>query len=403
MTETPPPSTPRRPHRAHRAADLHAAGLHRLRDGGHRGSGAARRARRPQAGAPPRALRDVRRRLPARPRLLQVLARRRRRDGSVPPARRHRDLRHPGPPRAALGDARAAGQRPGQLRLAGQRLRRRDAVHRVPDGAAGAGDGPRHRAGHRRLPAQLRRSLPGADRAARALPQPAGQRLGRHRGRHGHQHPAAQPARGRRRRPVGARAPRRHPRGAPGRAHRADQGSRLPQRRADRGPRGHRAGLPHRPRLGHPARGHRDRRGQPRAHLPVHHRAALHGQPRQPGAEDRRARRLRQGAGHLRRPRRLLGPHRPAAGGRAQARRRRPGRAQQPAQAHRAADQLLRQHAGAGRRRAAHPVDRPVHQQLGHPPGRRDPAPHPLPARARPRSTPTSSAATSRRSTRSTR
>ena len=78
-----------------------------------------------------------------------------------------------------------------------------DAVHRVPDGAAGAGDGPRHRAGDRRLPAQLRRPVPGADRAAGALPQPAGQRLGRHRGRHGHQHPAAQPARGRRRAPSG--------------------------------------------------------------------------------------------------------------------------------------------------------------------------------------------------------
>ena len=38
---------------------------------------------------------------------------------------------------------------------------------------------------------------------AGALPQPAGQRLGRYRGRHGHQHPAAQPARGRRRRAAG--------------------------------------------------------------------------------------------------------------------------------------------------------------------------------------------------------
>ena len=135
----------------------------------------------------------------------------------------------------------------------------------------------------------------------------------------------------------------------------------------------------------------------------VDHRAALHGQPRQPGAEDRRARRLRQGAGHLRRPRRLLGPHRPAAGRRAQARRGRPGRAQQPAQAHRAADQLQRQHAGAGRRRAAHADHRPVHPQLGHPPDRGHPAADPLPARARPRSAPTSCAAWSRRSTRSTR
>ena len=116
----------------------------------------------------------------------------------------------------------------------GQRRRRGDALHRVPDGAARARDGARHRRGHRRLPAQLRRPLPGADGPAGALPQPAGQRLGRHRGRHGHQHPAAQPARGRRRCAVGARAPRRHPRGAPGRPGRADQGPRLPQRRADR-------------------------------------------------------------------------------------------------------------------------------------------------------------------------
>ena len=109
----------------------------------------------------------------------------------------------------------------------------------------------------------------------------------------------------------------------------------------------------------------------------VDHRAALQGQPRQPGAEDRRARRLRQGPGHRRRPRRHLGPHRPAPGRRAQARRRRPGRAQQPAQAHRAADQLQRQHARAGRRRAAHADARPVHQHWVDPPDRGHPAAHP--------------------------
>ena len=203
--------------------------------------------------------------------------------------------------------------------------------------------------------------------------------------------------------PVGARAPRRHPRGAPGRAGRADQGPRLPQRRADRGPRRHRAGLPHRPRLGHPARGHRDRRGQQGPHLPVDHRAALHGQPGQPRAEDRRARRRRQGAGHRRRPRRLLGPHRPAAGRRAQARRRRPGGAEQPAQAHRAADQLQRQHAGAGRRRAAHADDRPVHQQLGRPTRSRSSSGGPATASPRPSVAPTCCAAWSRRWTCSTR
>ena len=138
-------------------------------------------------------------------------------------------------------------------------------------------------------------------------------------------------------------------------------------------------------------------------HLPVDHRAALHGQPRQPGAEDRRARRLRQGPGHRRRPRRLLGPHRPAAGRRAQARRRRPRGAQQPAQAHRAADQLQRQHAGAGRRRAAHADDRPVHQQLGRPTRSRSSSGGPASASPRPSAAPTSTAAWSRRSTRSTR
>ena len=55
---------------------------------------------------------------------------------------------------------------------------------------------------------QLRRPQPGADGPAGALPEPAGQRLGRHRGRHGHQHPAAQPARGRGRRPVVPGEPR---------------------------------------------------------------------------------------------------------------------------------------------------------------------------------------------------
>ena len=189
----------------------------------------------------------------------------------------------------------------------------------------------------------------------------------------------------------------------PGRARRADQGPRLPQRRADRGPPGHRAGLPHRSRLDHPARGDRDRRGRQGPHLPVDHRAALHGQPRQPRAEDRRARRRRQGAGHRRRARRHLGPHRPAAGGRAQARRRRPGGAEQPAQAHRAADQLQRQHARPGRRRAAHADDRPVHQQLGRRTRSRSSSGARATACARPRSAPTSCAAWSRRWTRSTR
>ena len=174
--------------------------------------------------------------------------------------------------------------------------------------------------------------LSGADGPARALPQPAGQRLA----------PASRsawPPTSRRttcaRSPTAPqwalRAPRRHPRGAPGRADRADQGPGLPHRRAHRGPPGHRAGLPHRPRLGHHARGRRDRRGRQGRTCLVDHRAAVPGQPGQPRAEDRRARQRRQARRHRRHPRRDLGPHRPAPRHRAQARRRREGRAQQPA------------------------------------------------------------------------
>ncbi len=61
------------------------------------------------------------------------------------------------------------------------------------------GDAARPRQGHGRLRAQLRRLAPRAAGAARALPEPAGQRLVRHRRRHGDEHPAAQPARGDRR------------------------------------------------------------------------------------------------------------------------------------------------------------------------------------------------------------
>ena len=48
-----------------------------------------------------------------------------------------------------------AGRQPGQLRLAGQRPGRGDAVHRVPAGPAGHGDAAGHRQGDRRFPAQL--------------------------------------------------------------------------------------------------------------------------------------------------------------------------------------------------------------------------------------------------------
>ena len=198
------------PDRAGRPPGRDAALVHGLRHVRHRVARAARRPRRAQAGAPPRALRDVRRRLPPRPRLLQVRAHRRRRHGQLPPARRQLDLRHPRAPVAAVGAALPARAGPGQLRLAGQRPRRRHALHRGPHGPAGHGDGARHRRGDRRLHAQLRRPHAGAGDPAEPVPEPARQRQRRHRGRHGHQHPAAQPRRGRPRRRSGrSRTPRR--------------------------------------------------------------------------------------------------------------------------------------------------------------------------------------------------
>ena len=105
-------------------------------------------------------------------------ARRRRRHGQLPPARRHRDLRHPGPAGQPWSLRYPPGRRAGQLRLAGQRPGGGDALHRVPAGAAGHGDGARHRPGDRRLPAELRRPHAGADHPAEPLPEPARQRLG---------------------------------------------------------------------------------------------------------------------------------------------------------------------------------------------------------------------------------
>ena len=323
--------------------------LPRLRDERHRRPRAARRARRAQAGAPPGALRDVRRRLPARPRLRQVRPRRRRRHGQLPPARRHRDLRRPGPAGPAVVAALPAGRRPGQLRLA------RATTRRPPCATPSAGwrrwpwrcCGTSTRTPSTSSPNYDGRTA-GADRPARPLPEPAGQRLGRHRGRHGHQHPAAQPARGRRRRAVVPASTPRPPHEELLEAlHRADQGPGLPDRRADRRPRRHRGRLPHRPRLDHAcAPSSRSRRSRA---------APAWSSPSCPTRSTRTtwpqkiAELVKDGkiAGIADIARRVLRPHRPAPGHRAQARRGRQGRAEQPLQAHPAAGQLRRQHAGA--------------------------------------------------------
>ena len=110
------------------------------------------------------------------------------------------------PAGVARGVLAAGGLR--RPRLPHQRLRL--AQHRGPAVAAGHGDAARHRRGDRRLQAQLRRPVAGTDGAAVPDPEPAGQRRRRHRGRHGDQPAAAQPARGGRRRHLGAGPPGRH-------------------------------------------------------------------------------------------------------------------------------------------------------------------------------------------------
>ena len=120
-----------RGHRAHRDPRGDGAVVPRLLHVGHHAAGAARRARRAQAGASPDPVGHVRPRRPSRPQPHEVRPRHRRRDGQVPPARRRRDLRRARAHGAGLLAAPPADRRPRQLRLA--RLRSgREPLHRVP-------------------------------------------------------------------------------------------------------------------------------------------------------------------------------------------------------------------------------------------------------------------------------
>ena len=163
----------------------------------HRVAGAARRARRPQAGAPPRPLRDVRRRLPPRPRVLQVRPRRRRRDGQYHP---HGDSAIYDT-LVRLGAAVVAALPAGRTARA---TSARPATTRPPPCAtpsAGWRRWPwRWCATSTRTPSTSRPTTTDAPQEPVVLPSRFPNLLvngsGRHRGRHGHQHPAAQPARG---------------------------------------------------------------------------------------------------------------------------------------------------------------------------------------------------------------
>ena len=212
-----------------RAARSGAVALSELRAVGHHRARAARRPRRPEAGAAPHPLHDVAAEPDRRRQAPQVREGRRRRDGQLPPARRRGALRDAGPHGAVVLAALPAGRRLGQFRIARRRQRRGDALHRMPAHAHQRRDAHRDRADDGALPAELRRHQDRAGRPAGADPEPAGQRRHRHRRRHGDQHPAAQPRRGLHRARQAARQRRAEHRAAvPLR-----QGARLPDRRPD--------------------------------------------------------------------------------------------------------------------------------------------------------------------------
>ena len=131
----PQPAPPNRVNRSHERASrsFHAAAgrtrrradagalcrtrLPRLRHVGRQGARAARRLRRPEAGAAPHPVRDERDGAGGRRQAREVGARRRRRDRQVPSARRPGGLRRDGAHGAGLLAALSADRRPGQLRL----------------------------------------------------------------------------------------------------------------------------------------------------------------------------------------------------------------------------------------------------------------------------------------------
>ena len=95
--------------------------------------------RRPEAVAPPRAVRHAPDGPRLEPRVPQVREDRRRGDGQLPSPRRQRHLRHPRPHGAGLQPALPAGGRPGQLRVGRRRPAGGHALHR------GAAEGARRR------------------------------------------------------------------------------------------------------------------------------------------------------------------------------------------------------------------------------------------------------------------
>src|ERR1051326_1108932 len=105
-----------------------------LLDVGDHRARAARRARRIEAGAPARAVRDARDGPAAQQEVHQVREGGGAGDGFVPSARRHRDLRHAGAAGAAVFDALSAGGWSGKFWIRRWRSAGGHALHRVPPG-----------------------------------------------------------------------------------------------------------------------------------------------------------------------------------------------------------------------------------------------------------------------------
>ena len=240
--------------------------------------------------------------------------------------------------------------------------------------------------------------LPGAH------PEPADQRLGRHRGRHGDQHAAAQPARGRRRPSSGcSTTPTPRPRRPSPRCMERIKGPDFPTHGLIVG----RDGIEDAYRTGRGSVRMRavvtveeDSRG--RVQLVV---TELPYQVNPDNLAESIAEAVKDGrlAGHQRDRRRVQRPRRPPAGHHAAPRRRRQGRAEQPLQAHPAADDVRLQHALDRRRRARARCASTSWSGTTSTTRSRSSSGAPATGCARPRSARTSCAATPRRSTSSTR
>ena len=181
---------------------------------------------------------------------LQVRQDRRGHLRQLPPPRRPGRLPDPRPARAGVEPPLHARRPAGQFRQHRRRPARGRPVHRGTHDQRGHGTAPGLGPRHRRLPAQLRRPVAGADGPAQQVPQPAGQRLHRHRRRHGVQPRPAQPPRDLRRHRQGDRQPQRHP----ARTARSRPRPRLPHRRRHLRARRDRRGVQDRPRQAHPPR-----------------------------------------------------------------------------------------------------------------------------------------------------